>query len=253
MTRKCGLKCAAKRHRAPKLKIPKSTCDKQLSVRNSAFPAVDQLFNHSFACHILGAPGSGKTTLLCSLMSGPLRKVFHKIYLVGPVSSMKDTKNPFDDIPAGQKYEEPSRETIMKIMKEVNENKNEKKFSLLILDDCAAFLKDPETAKLLTSLYQNRRHQYLSIFNLSQNNMCFPARLRELVTSVILLRSIPKVRRHVLEETAQMSPRTIRAVTEIVFENEDAKETHPYLAYCSSSGRIFKGLDTELMFSEDNA
>ena len=251
MARKSGLKCAAKRHRAPKLKIPKSTCDKQLSIRNSAFPAIQQLFNHSFACHILGAPGSGKTTLLCSLMSGPLKKVFHKIYLVGPISSMQDTKNPFEDISEDQKFEEPSVQTLEKIMQEIDDNKKEKKFSLIIIDDCAAFLKDPETAKLLTSIYQNRRHQYTSIFNLSQNNLCFPARLRELVTSVILLRSIPKVRRHVLEETAQMSPRTIRAVTEIVFENENEKDTHPYLAYCTNSGRIFKGLDVELLFSEE--
>ncbi|PCJ13668.1 MAG: hypothetical protein COB04_16165 [Gammaproteobacteria bacterium] len=242
------VKLAFKSHAAPKLPIPKTSCDAVLCEKNRAFPAVQLFFNYSFCTHILGNPGSGKTTFFLSLITGPLRKVFHKIYLVGPISSMRDTKNPFEDLPADQKFEEPSVEALNKIIDAVDKNKKDKKLSLLVLDDCASYLKDPGTARALTKLYQNHRHNNLSIFNLSQNDFCYPPRLRELISSFVMMKCTPKVRDQLFKDSTNYSTSETRKIAHYIFGGAE-KEDHPAMLFCCETGRAFNGMSEEIIIA----
>lgn len=168
------------------LKISEVANDK-LKVHNTAnnldkplAPDIPEpLPNYSgFSMLICGASGSGKTTLLYSIMSKPKRKgvrqsykkVFDKIYIISPTMAKESIKNdPFKSIPEDQIWRSLSVETLNELDEKLAENREEKLNSIVILDDVGSQLrKSAQIDKKLTSMIQNRRHQYCSYITLLQ-------------------------------------------------------------------------------------
>ena len=148
--------------------------DKQLAP-DIPFP----LPNYSgFNMLIVGASGSGKTTLLYSIMSKKhknkqrqsYRKVFDKVYIISPtIGGESIKKDPFKNIPEGQKQKSLSLDGLIKLEEELYENREEGLNSIVILDDVGSQLrKNAQIEKKLIQMLQNRRHAYTSYIALLQ-------------------------------------------------------------------------------------
>ena len=166
--------------------------------------------NQSFFWLICGKPGSGKTSLLINALSSKkenriYRKVFDKILLVMPKNSRKSIKkNPLDDLPSDQVFEEFGIDVIDKVKEireefdELDEKKKRPRNQLLILDDITAYLKD--NPKPLIELATNRRHLKLSIVLLVQFLRAVPRPIRFQVTHVTFFKPSNELDLKIVEE-----------------------------------------------------
>ena len=139
----------------------------------------EPLPNYSgFSMLICGASGSGKTTFLYSIMSKPKRKgvrqsykkVFDRIYIISPTIGKDSIKNdPFKSLPDDQIWRSLSKDVLDELDEKLDDNRTEGLNSIVILDDVGSQLrKSAQIDKKLTSMIQNRRHQYTSYITLLQ-------------------------------------------------------------------------------------
>lgn len=146
--------------------------------------------NNAFMWGICGSPGSGKTTLLLSLLTQKTpkgqpkksyRKLFDRILIMSPTlgwgQSLK--KDPFKDVPEGQKWKSFNNQTMAEAMDMIEENFDNDETTLLILDDVTSELRrNPHAEKQLSWLAQNRRHKRCAIFLLVQKYKAIPTAIR---------------------------------------------------------------------------
>jgi len=202
---------------------------------------------------IAGASGSGKTTLLTSIMSQrkkngkrqSYRKVFDKIYIISPTLGQgKSAKSdPFKDVSGTQKFKEFNLEVITEIYDTLEANRDDDLHSILILDDIGAQIRrNAQAEKKLTSLLQNRRHVFTSVFCLVQRFRDLPTGIRANISHFCTFR--PK---NVLEEESictELMPfhkKNWRQIMDYIFDNDDKfsflmidmslKKTNKYLYY----------------------
>lgn len=145
---------------------------------------------NSFAWGICGSAGQGKTTLLLSLMTQKseknkpkksYRKLFDKILICSPTLGQGQSlkKDPFKDIPDGQKWTSFNNQSMAEIMDTIDENFENEEDTVLLLDDITAELrKNAHAEKQLTWLFMNRRHKRCAIFILVQKYKCIPTGIR---------------------------------------------------------------------------
>jgi GTPase SAR1 family protein len=168
--------------------------------------------NQSFFMIICGKAGSGKTSLLMNMISNKgenriYRKVFDKILLVMPVNSRKSiNKNPLDDLPDDQTFNEFSFDVIDKVKEirdefdELDKKKKRVRHQLLILDDITATLKNIDIQKSLIELATNRRHYKLSIILLVQYIRAVPRPVRFQTTALIFFKPANQLDSKIVEE-----------------------------------------------------
>ena len=139
----------------------------------------EPLPNYSgFSMLICGASGSGKTTLLYSIMSKKKQKgvrqsyrgVFDRVYIISPTIGKDSIKNdPFKTIPDDQIWRSLTKNALDELDEMLDDNREEGLNSIVILDDVGSQLrKSAAIDKKLTSMIQNRRHQYCSYITLLQ-------------------------------------------------------------------------------------
>ena len=131
-----------------------------------------------FSMLICGASGSGKTTLLYSIMSKKKQKgvrqsykgVFDRVYIISPTIGKDSIKNdPFKTIPDDQIWRSLTKDALDELDEMLDDNREEGLNSIVILDDVGSQLrKSAAIDKKLTSMIQNRRHQYCSYITLLQ-------------------------------------------------------------------------------------
>ena len=156
-----------KKNEKPDLKKCEMLCDQILHPKLEKYEITKFLNEHSTNL-LIGKPRSGKTSLLYSLFKGPLKKVWHNIYIFQPShsrSSMKD--NIFEQLPENHKYEELTYENLNDVMNQIK-NEDKKFNNCIIFDDMGAYLKNNETFQLFKALVYNRRPLRTSIFFLVQ-------------------------------------------------------------------------------------
>ena len=146
--------------------------------------------NNAFMWGICGSPGSGKTTLLLSLMTQKTeknkpkksyRKLFDRILICSPTLGQGDSlkKDPFKDLPEGQKWTSFNNQTMAEIMNTIEENLENDENTVLILDDVTSELRrNPHAEKQLSWLAQNRRHKRCAVFILVQKYKAIPTAIR---------------------------------------------------------------------------
>ena len=139
----------------------------------------EPLPNYSgFSMLICGASGSGKTTLLYSIMSKSKKKgvrqsykgLFDRVYIISPTMAKDSMKNdPFKTIPEDQVWRSLTKDALDELDDMLDDNRAEGLNSIVILDDVGSQLrKSAAIDKKLTSMIQNRRHQYCSYITLLQ-------------------------------------------------------------------------------------
>lgn len=171
--------------------------------------------NHSFFMTVLGPPKSGKTNLLINMITNKkiYKKVFDKIILVMPTTSMKSIKNNiFSDLPADQHFNELSPDVFIKIKSlrdefdKIEELEKEKKKKpktrrmLVIFDDVLSQLKNPENYNLLVSLATRYRHLRVSVILLAQYLRNIPKPVRSQISHLVAFKMPNELDKKILRE-----------------------------------------------------
>jgi DNA replication protein DnaC len=120
------------------MKPPAFLCDKKIHHQ-----VIDLLPSRPFFMAIIGSAGTGKTTMLVNLLSikHAYRKAFHHVHLVMPPHSVVILKRTIFKN-HDRMYDELDIGTLEGIREAVKQSADQKKNSLLVLDDVTASLKD---------------------------------------------------------------------------------------------------------------
>jgi len=224
-----------------KLQRPEFICD---SILHDQIP--DPLErNHHFSAFI-GRPGSGKTSLQTALLMTKkpkriYRKVWHHIFYICPPhsrASMGDKKNPFRDLDPHNVYDELSVEALSEIREKCREYATEDENSLMIIDDCSAYLKNTDIQKLFCDLMFNKRHLRLSCHLLLQVwNNCPPC-IRKVCTSVFLFKPSNKEFINVAEEMLNLDKHDAQILKNYVFQRP-----HDFLYIRTSDNTLYRNFN----------
>lgn len=190
---------------------------------------------NGFCLLLSGSSGSGKTTLLYNLTCRKPRKgipqgfrgLFDLVLVVSPTighGSIKDDE--FCKLPGDQLYDTLDMTTLQELEQRIKANHDEKKNTLLVLDDVASQLKGKHD-KLLSQFVLNRRHVGLSIILITQKYTMVPTPIRANVSHVILFRpKTMKERQSVVDELFDMPRAKVDELFRFVYEaSEDDKHS----------------------------
>ena len=203
-------------------------CDKVISDRTKS-----PLPNMSHYMSIIGRPGSGKSSLMMTMLTHPemYHKAYHNVFVVMPKSSRASLAgNPFKDHPEDKLFDELTPQVLQYVHEYCKVGSEEKHWSLLILDDCAAELKNKEVERVLKYLIWNRRHLKLSIWILSQSYNAMPLSIRKALSHCIMFKPSNK------KETEAI-------FSELVFQSREQQEALTHHCYPAGEPHSFIFLD----------
>ena len=183
---------------------------------------------------IAGSSGSGKSTFLYSIMSKrkkngirqSYRGVFDKVYIISPTMGKDSIKNdPFKTIPENQIWRSLTKDGLDELDEMLDENRKDGFNSVVILDDVGSQIKKSAAIeKKLTSMMQNRRHQFTSYITLLQRLRDANTGIRNNLSHFITFR--PKNRPESEAITNELMPFDNKKNAQIlthIFDNENAK------------------------------
>ena len=235
---------------APDLKKPDFMCDKHIHTKLDNFE-LTSLLNRSNFTLFLGPPGSGKTTMMISLLNTQclFKKCFNKIFCVMPSHSRGSLKeNIFEQLPPDQLYDSLTAETINEIYDQIEETADEKGFSLLILDDQQAYLKDKAVAKKLTEIVCNRRHLRTSVWCICQTYRSLPKQIRQVLTNLFVWKVRKSEMANIFEEQVELMADNFQTVIRNVF-----RDPHDFLFIDTLSQRTFRNFDEIILDDDDES
>lgn len=143
---------------------------------------------------IVGAPNSGKSVFVNNLLSNKdmFKKKYHNVILVAPSSSRKCFKaGAYAKIREENYYNELNGETIEEIYEKLEETRDEGDevgtpyYSLLIMDDVQAQLKDKFVFKKLHHILSSYRHLQTSVVIICQNYLSLLKSSREIMRCLV--------------------------------------------------------------------
>lgn len=215
---------------------PGMVCDAPISEKIS-----DPLPKTASFLGFIGAPGSGKSSLMMSMLTNPTMygKAFHHIFFVCPASSRSSIAgNPWEKHDPLKLHDELSAQVLNLVLEFSKVASQEKQHTLLILDDCAAELKNKEVEKLLKRLVYNRRHLRLTIWIMSQSYIAMPLSIRKALSYCIMFRPRNKRETEAIFTELLFFPKEMReAIVNHTFPEGD---THGFLFMNTSTGNIYK-------------
>lgn len=180
---------------APKLGKVTMTCDDPIDPKlEESGEAVKCCFSRPNFTILSGGMGSGKTSWIISALKGFYKKTMHDIVVVIPeisLNSISDKDNIFAKyVPEGNLYHELTEDVLEEIYEKAQDNAKEGRYTLLIIDDFGADLKNKSVEKVLQRIVIKMRHlKFGGIFVLCQNYYQMPKKLRELATNCVLWNS----------------------------------------------------------------
>lgn len=225
------------------LKIPSFHCDIGFNEQLNDIPMLKHLNGFTFNI-ITGKPGSGKTSLLVSMLTGKgknkvYRKGFSHVVLVMPKNSRDSLKDdPFKHHDPSKIYDDLTLETITAIYDKLEENveKKEKESTLLILDDCAASLRNKHIQTIMKRLIFNRRHLRLHIVCLVQSYVALSLEIRKLASNCIIFRPA--------------KPEAERLFDEVIEQKKDMMEKIIKYIFTEHGKYMFINCDTQKIYSD---
>lgn len=231
----------------PKLKSVHMTVDTIIDPKLEEFPAIKTLFGTSSTTLICGGTGSGKTTFVVQMMKSIFKKVFHNIYLIIPensLNSISEKDNVF------KKYLDPECiyhtydvETLQEIYEKVNDDAADGYFSLLIIDDMGAALKNKHEAKILQSLFLKNRHLRLSVMLLAQAFFMVPKVIREISNNAIIFNTSKSQSNKFFTEVLDLTKQQFQQLMRL------CPSTHDSIMVSLKRHKIYKDYN-EIQFTE---
>tara|TARA_B110000285_G_C15073412_1_gene589290 strand:- start:772 stop:1500 length:729 start_codon:yes stop_codon:yes gene_type:complete len=236
-----------KKNEAPDLKRCHMLCDGGLNKKLEKYPLTDLAFNKHQTTLVCARPGAGKSSLVYGLFKGPLKKIYHKIFVFMPANSRESMADKiFDCLDPGQVFDELTVENLEQVMSVIS-GAEEKLNHCIILDDMGSYLKDHAVAQTLKMMCSNKRHLRLSLFCLTQTYLSTPREVRKLWNNIILFKINKQELQTVAQEQIEDKDKVdnMNKISKIVFD-----KPHNFMLINVDSGRIFKNWD-ELIFKGD--
>jgi hypothetical protein len=186
-----------------------------------------------------GPPGSGKTNLLMNMFLDKnfYKQKFNNVYLISPESSFLSVKNhPFKD--HDKVHFELTEDLIDNIYDELLSIKKETKkiqYSLLIVDDFAADIKQKSIQSALKRLLVKSRHVSCSVIFTLQSFNLMPLTLRKLVTNLVLFKPKNNKETESLNEILNMKQDEIHTLLRYGFD-----ELYNFLSIDTNTNEVRK-------------
>lgn len=235
-----------KKNKAPKLRLPQFTVDKELSNKLNDFELTKLMNKHNFTL-FLGRAGSGKSSLLISLLQTPsiFKSVYHTIILFCPPNSRASIQNDFwsQHLPEEQIFDELTLESLQNAYDIAQLNAHEEFKTLIILDDVQKYLKDNEIQKLLLHMVNNRRHAQLSIWMACQTFISIPRQVRQGLTNLFVFKVSKIEMENIMREAVEIDNEAFNKILNIAYN-----KLHDFIFIDTNSKRIFLNWD-EILFS----
>lgn len=236
-----------KQNNAPDLKKVKFLCDNNLHDKLDTYE-ISKLMNRSNFTLFLGKAGSGKSSLCISFLKTPemFHEVFHKIFVFMPSSSRASLKDNFFEkhLEEDQIYDELDVDTLNEAYDRALDIKSQGGTSLIVLDDVQKALKDPQVAKLLLHMVNNRRHAGLSIWLCAQTYNSIPRQVRQGLTDLFVFKINKTEMMNIYEEQLELTKDTLEKVQKFLY-----KKPHSFMYINSNSQRLFSNWD-EIVINE---
>jgi len=165
--------------------------------------------NKVFTMQVVGTCNSGKSVFVNNLLSNKmmLKKSYHEIILVAPSSSRKCFKaGAYAKIREENYYNELNGKTIDEIYEKLEETRDEGDqvgtpyYSLLIMDDVQAQLKDKFVFKKLHHILSSYRHLQCSVVIIQQNYLSLLKQSREIMRCIVQFKPQSKREREYLHD-----------------------------------------------------
>lgn len=197
------------------------------------------LNKHSFT-YIVGRPQSGKSNLVQNFFKCKelLRKCFHNVFYISPSSSSlkDDVFNVLDD---SKRFTDLNAESLEAILNKCESTEKTEK-NMIVIDDCAASLKNHDLEKMFSRLVLNRRHTGggVSIIIISQSYNLLPLTLRKMLDNLILFKPTFDEFELINEELLRINRKELKKVYKFFFD-----EKYKFLMYNVEHGKYFKNFD----------
>lgn len=234
-----------KHNDAPKLKKPKFTVDTELHNKLNEYEITSLMNRHNFTLY-LGKAGSGKSTLLISMLNTAslFKGVYHTIILFCPANSRASIKDDFWSIlPEEQIFDEMNIDTLTEAYNMAQDNASEGFKTLIVLDDVQKALKG-ECEKLLLSMVNNRRHNFLSIWLCCQTYNSIPRQVRQGLTDLFIFKVGGVEIKNILDEVVELEPDIFRQIVKIAYT-----KPHDFLYINHATQRLFHNFDEIIIHS----
>lgn len=207
-----------KKNVKPVLDVGSALCDKPLHKKLDNYQLTSFMNNHTVNAFI-GRSKSGKSSLLQGLFRSKncLRGVFHNLYLVQPPTSRGSMKHDvFEKVSDDHYYPELTIENLEAIIADIETEPESN--HCIIIDDCAAALKDKTLQKLFKQTIFNRRHMHISIYILSQTYYSIPREIRKLITNYIIFKVAKNELAEIFDENVETQIKNQNEISKLVFD-----------------------------------
>lgn len=211
-------------HTAPNLPRVKMICDTVIDSKLTEHEAVDCCFARSSTTIVAGGMGSGKSTWVIQMLKSVFRKCFHTIYVVIPESSFRsinEKDNPFLKIDPDNVYHELNSDVLSEIYTKVEDDSAEGYFSLLIIDDFGADIKQKQNEYILNLMFLKQRHLRLSTFLLVQNFYMVPKKLREVTGNLVMFNTSKSQNYKIFKELFDLKEDQFRELLRLIPTSHD--------------------------------
>lgn len=207
----------------PNLKKVKMNCDDCIDEKLKKYPMCEDLWSNTSFNVILGKMGQGKTSLITNLIKTVFKKCFHHIIVFIPTTSRESIENDIygKQLPTSDLYDDLTEETLAEVMDKLEENSSNGEFTLLLIDDFQAALKNPNIINILQKIVTRMRHLRTSIFILQQNFQKLSKFLRELVTNVITFNVGKSQLDKLFDEVVQLDKNKYQSLIDLAFQNKN--------------------------------
>lgn len=206
-------------HTAPNLPKVKMMCDTVIDERLVEHEAINCCFARSSTTVIAGGMGSGKSTWIIQMLKSVFRKCFHSIYLIMPEASFRsinEKDNPFLKLDPENVYHEFNADILSEIYTKVEDDAAEGYFSLLIVDDYGASIKQKDIEHVLQLMFLKQRHLRLSTFVLVQNFYMVPKKLREVTGNLVMFNTSKSQNFKIFKELFDLKEEQFRQLLHLI-------------------------------------
>ena len=165
-----------------KIKVPKTNRNKVIC--DSIKPPLP---NKCFTALISARPNSGKSVLCESLISKQYRRCFDSVIVCMPETSRSCFANScLEHADPSKVFDELNEETVEEVYdlivanRDAGDDEDEEYYSLLLLDDCQAALRNKAVERRIRGILANYRHLNVVVLCCVQNYMSVSKQCRDL-------------------------------------------------------------------------
>lgn len=229
----------------PKFRKVNMECDVIIDNKLTKYPAIEDCFSRTNFTIIAGLMGQGKTTLALQMIRSLYRKCFNDMFVIIPEMSLHSIAEK-DNIflkhldPEENIFHEYNADIMENIYNKLQENSSNGEFSLLVIDDFGANLKDKDTEKILNKIIIKMRHLKCCVMLLCQNIYQLPKKIREVASNLITYNLGKSQMEKVFEDFMALKRNQFEEVMTLY------KEPHDYLLLNVRKQKLFFKFEAEV-------